>query len=80
MRAVGGSSTGGAAEHSMRVLKQKEIVDLLRAEVKKAGSQEAWAKKAGLQRTAVNKVLHGKKPPSKSIIFALGLRIVVVSD
>jgi hypothetical protein len=37
-------------------------------------------KKAGLQRTVVNKVLHGKKPPSKSIILALGLRIVVVSD
>jgi hypothetical protein len=64
----------------MRVLKQKDIVDLLRSEVQKAGSQEAWAKKAVLPRTLVNKVLHGKRPPSKSIILALGLRVVVVKD
>jgi DNA-binding phage protein len=64
----------------MRVLEPKEIVRLLRAEVKKAGSQEAWAKKAGLQRTLVNKVLRGKRQPTESIILALGLRIVVVSN
>jgi DNA-binding phage protein len=64
----------------MRVLEPKQIVQLLQAEVEKAGSQEAWAKKAGLQRTVVNKVLHRQRPPTKSIILALGLRIVVVSD
>jgi plasmid maintenance system antidote protein VapI len=64
----------------MRVLEPKEIVQLLRAEVKKAGSQEAWAKRAGVQRTDVNKVIHLKRPVSKKMIKALGLRIAVVKD
>jgi hypothetical protein len=64
----------------MHVLEPKEIVQLLRAEVKKAGSQRAWAKAAGVDRAFVNKVLHGKKQPAKKIILALGLRIVVVRD
>jgi DNA-binding phage protein len=64
----------------MRVLESKEIVQLLRAEVKKAGSQAAWAKTAGVDRSFVNKVLHGKTRSTKRIILALGLRIVVVRD
>jgi DNA-binding phage protein len=64
----------------MHALEPKEIVDLLRAEVKRAGSQEAWAKMAGVQRTEVSKTITGKRSPSKTIIRALGLRVVVVKD
>ena len=32
----------------MRILEQKDIVQLLRSEVEKAGSQIAWAKKHGV--------------------------------
>jgi hypothetical protein len=64
----------------MRVLEPKEIVLLLLAEVKKAGGQEAWAKRAGIERTMVNKVIHQKRPVSKKMIKALGLRVVVVKD
>jgi hypothetical protein len=64
----------------MRALEPKEIVQLLRAEVKKAGSQGAWAKRAGVQRADVNKVIHQRRPASKNIIRALGLRVVVVKD
>jgi plasmid maintenance system antidote protein VapI len=64
----------------MRVLEPKEIVDLLRAEVKKAGSQEAWAKKAGIDRSMVNKVIHQKRPLSHKMMKALGLRVVIVKD
>jgi hypothetical protein len=64
----------------MRVLEPKEIVKLLHAAVKKAGSQKTWAKRAGIDRPFVNKVLHGRKRPTKKMIRALGLRIVVVSD
>jgi hypothetical protein len=64
----------------MRVLEPKEIAQLLRAEVKKAGSQGVWAKRAGVQRADVNKVIHQKRPASKKMIKALGLRIVVVKD
>jgi DNA-binding phage protein len=64
----------------MRVLEQKQIVDLLRADVIRAGSQEAWARMAGVQRTEVSKTITGKRSPSKPIIRALGLRVVVVKD
>ena len=62
----------------MRVLDNKDIVRLLRAEVAKAGNQSAWAKKVGVERADVSKTLHGRMPPSKKVIRALGLRIVVV--
>jgi hypothetical protein len=61
----------------MRVLKPKEIVQLLRTEVKTAGSQRAWAKKAGIERPLVNKILRGRKQPTEKIILALGLRRVL---
>jgi DNA-binding phage protein len=64
----------------MRILEQKHIVQLLRSEVEKAGGQRAWAKKHGVHRTIVNKVMHKSLRPSGSIIRALGLRIIVVSD
>ena len=56
-----------------RPLDPEEIVQL-RAEVKKAGSQGTWAKRAGIERTLVNKVLNGKRQPAKNIIRALGFR------
>jgi DNA-binding phage protein len=64
----------------MRVLEPREIVQLLRAEVKKAGSQGTWAKRAGIDRSFVNKIIHGRKQPTKNMILALGLRIVVLRD
>jgi hypothetical protein len=46
----------------------------------KLGAKRAWAKKHGLDRTIVNKVMHRARPPTEGIIRALGLRIVVISD
>jgi hypothetical protein len=64
----------------MRILGQKDIVQLLRFEVERAGGQAAWAKKHRVDRSLVNKVLQNARPPTESVIRALGLRIVVVSD
>jgi hypothetical protein len=64
----------------MRILEPKEILQLLGAEVTKAGGQEAWAKKSGIDRALVNKVIHQKRPVSQKIMKALGLRVVVVKD
>jgi DNA-binding phage protein len=61
----------------MRILERKDIVQLLWIEVQKAGSQTAWAERNGLDRTDVSKVLHGARPPSDSILCALGLRKAV---
>jgi hypothetical protein len=48
-----------------RPLDPEKIVQLLLAEVENVGSQQAWAKRAGLERTAVNKVL--KRPAAASV-------------
>jgi len=51
----------------MRIFEQKDIVQLLRVEVDKAGSQTAWAKKLGLERTIVNKVMHRAGRPQRAL-------------
>jgi DNA-binding phage protein len=64
----------------MHIFEIKDVVRLLRSEVKRAGGQAAWASKTGLNRIVVNKVLNGKTSPTKKIIKALKLRTVFVSD
>jgi hypothetical protein len=48
----------------MHIIERKDIVRRLSIEVQKAGGQTAWANKNGPNRTDLNKVLHGVKPPS----------------
>jgi DNA-binding phage protein len=64
----------------MRIFDKKDVARLLRSEVKRAGGQSAWARKTGIERTYLTKVLAGQKPPSKRILYALKLRTVYVSD
>jgi DNA-binding phage protein len=60
----------------MKVLEAEDIVKLLRSEVAKAGGQLAWAKKVGVSRPVLNRVLNGRGSPTKKMIKALGLRVV----
>ena len=62
-----------------RLLEARDIRRLLRTEVAEAGSQAAWARKTGIPRPDINKVLHGKKLPGKKMMVALGLRVVFVT-
>jgi DNA-binding phage protein len=64
----------------MRVLEVEDVVHLLRSKVERAGGQSAWAKKAGVDRTVVNRILHGARRPTEKIISALNLRMVFVSE
>ena len=63
----------------MKFLELKDVICLLRSEVERAGGQAAWAKKTGVNRTVINRVLNDRQPPSKKIISALKLRMVFVS-
>ena len=63
-----------------RELQIKDVVRLLRSEVKKAGGQQAWAEKTGIERTIVNRTLSGQRGPSKNVLKALNLRIGILSD
>jgi len=63
----------------MRVFELEDVIDLLRAEVKRAGGQVAWSKKTGINRTRLNRVVNGHLPPTKTMLKALKLRTVFVS-
>ena len=56
------------------IFEEEDVVQLLRAVVEKDGSQAAWARRHGIERTNVNAMLSGKKPVSKPVANALGLR------
>jgi hypothetical protein len=64
----------------VRIFEPEDVMSLLRFEIKQAGSQMAWARKAVVSRAMLNKILNGHKPISPSMIRALGLRIAIVSD
>jgi DNA-binding phage protein len=53
-----------------------EVVQLLRAAVEREGSQVAYARRHGLERSQVNQTLTGKRPVSASVVKALGLQKV----
>jgi hypothetical protein len=57
----------------MRILDDKDVVCLLRSEVERAGGQSAWALRERIDRTSLNRVLCGQKPPTKEIVRALKL-------
>jgi DNA-binding phage protein len=59
-----------------KILNEKDVVQLLRQEVAKAGGQTEWYRKTGISRTMINKVLRTQRRPTKAIIKALNLETV----
>jgi hypothetical protein len=62
-----------------RLLNLQDVIRLLRSEVERAGSQRAFARKAGVNVSVVSKTLRGMILPSEKILRALRLRIVYLS-
>ena len=62
------------------VLNDHDIVDLLKAAVKREGSQSAFAMRYNVNRTELNSILNGRRRISASIAKALGLRRVYVVE
>jgi len=62
----------------MRFLELKDVIRLLRSEVERAGGPTAWAKKTGIDRATISRVLNNLQRPTKPIILALKLRTVFV--
>ena len=62
---------------SVRLLDDDDLVNLLRARVKSAGGQSAFARQYGVDRTYLNLVLNGKRRPAvPGILEALNVRVV----
>lgn len=62
------------------VLDDDDVVHLLRAAVKREGSQAAFAKRYGLDRGTMNSILNGKRRVSAALVKAFGLRKVYLID
>jgi hypothetical protein len=62
----------------MRVLEVEDVVQLLRSEVERMGSQSAFARAAGVDRALVCKILRGSAPLQPKILRALNVRMVFV--
>lgn len=62
----------------MRIFETEDVISLLRSEIKRAGGVGEWAKRTGVHRSVVSKVMPKAYPPTKRIIKALKLRTVFV--
>jgi hypothetical protein len=62
------------------ILDDKDIVVLLGAIIIREGSISAFAKRHGLERSQLNNMLNGKRPLSRPLVKALGLRRVYVPN
>ena len=62
------------------MLDNKDVVRLLRWEVERAGGQSAWARRERIDRTLLNRVVRGQKPPTEKIVKALKLCNVCALD
>jgi hypothetical protein len=60
------------------VLNDDDVADLVKAAVKREGSQAAFAKRNGINRTDLSAFLNGRRGISASLAKAFGLRRVWV--
>jgi len=61
-----------------QLLSYEDVVELLRSEIGKAGTESAWARRTGANRTSLNLALKGRVGLQKNLLDALGLKKVVV--
>ena len=55
-------------------LDENDVLRHLPQEVEKAGAQAAWARRSGINRVHLNKVLNEKRSISPTIVKALNLK------
>jgi DNA-binding transcriptional regulator YdaS (Cro superfamily) len=60
-----------------RLLDLQNVLRPIERQVQQAGGQSAWARRTGVNRTNLNKLPQGRRPPSPQFIKALGLKKVV---
>lgn len=58
------------------LLDHDDVLDLLRSEIAKVGSQSEWAKEHRVDRPIVNRILSGQRNIQPKVTDALGLEEV----
>jgi hypothetical protein len=56
------------------IFDEEDVIRLLRVEVEKDGSQAAFARRRNVERMYINAILRGKRPVTKTVANAIGLR------
>jgi hypothetical protein len=62
------------------VLNDDDVIDLLKAAVKREGGQTAFAKRCDVNRTELNSILKGRRRITARLAKTLGLRRVYVVE
>jgi DNA-binding phage protein len=62
------------------LLDEKDVLQLLNEVIDRAGGQSAWAKRTGVDRVGLNKVLRGRRPLNSKILQALKLKKVYMAE
>ena len=57
-----------------RFLDLQQVLQQLSRDVEKAGGQSEWARRSGVDRATLNRVMTGKRSPNQQIIRALKLK------
>ena len=60
------------------ILSEKDVIELLRSEVERAGGQSAWARNQQVDRPNLNKMLSGQKRVSPKVLKKLMVRTAYV--
>jgi DNA-binding phage protein len=61
----------------MEPLEVQDVLRLLRGEVDRVGGQSEWARKTGIDRAMINRVLNGRRLPPSHVCRALGLEWII---
>ena len=73
-------SVFGGKQVTKHLLDENDVLRLLREDVDRAGGQSAWARRSGIDRVHLNRVLKGQRPLSPNITQALKLKKVFVAQ
>ncbi len=60
------------------LLDADEVIRHLEQETERVGGQSEWARLNGVNRSTLNQVLNRRRPPTKQMVSALGLRQIVL--
>jgi hypothetical protein len=61
----------------MKILHIEDVLELLRRDIARVGTQTEWARQMGIDRPAISKVLSGRLLPPGSLCQALKLKWVI---
>jgi hypothetical protein len=73
-------ASGNFGSRSTLILDDKDVRLLLRAAIEQEESISAFSRRHGLELSQLNKMLNGRRPVSRVVVKALGLRKVYVAE